>query len=100
MISRIDIYKLFELKNLVRSEFSEFAVDIRKYAGNLDLDKVMKEIIHICETEDYFAGSHMFCTRENVIPRYKKDKSLVLDADHIEGLCKLLLIHKKIIKDY
>ncbi|MBR9683770.1 hypothetical protein GOV03_04490 [Candidatus Woesearchaeota archaeon] len=77
-------------------------VDLRPLAEELglDLDEIMQEIIHICDTQNYNVGCHMHCTRVNVIPKYQKTGELVLNKDHTEGLLKILAVHKGIRKDY
>lgn len=77
-------------------------VDIKPIAEEfgLDLDEIMPEIIHICETRNYRVGFHMYCTRKNVIPDYDKNGELKLDADHVEGLARILAVHHGIGSDY
>ena len=60
----------------------------------------MKKIIGICNTKEYNVGSHMFCTRENVIPEYERTGRLELDFDHIKGLRKILAVDFGIMNDF
>ena len=77
-------------------------IDIRPLAAEigLNIDYVMKMIIKICKRSSYNVGSHVFCTKENIIPEYERVGSLKMDFDHVKGLRKILAVDSGIIDDY
>lgn len=77
-------------------------INVRHVAekNGIDIDKIMTEIIEICGKQNYNVGTHMFCTRANVIPRYLEIGELRLDRDHAEGLLQILAVHQGKKRDY
>lgn len=103
MISKNELSALIELKSIIYETIPESReIDIKPLAKDLglDMDKIMAEVIEICENENYVVGDHMVCTRVNVIPEYKESGSLVLDRDHVEGLSEILGVHYGLWEDY
>jgi len=103
MITDMEMLLLGDLADKVSEKCGfDRQTDLRPIAQEigLDIDRVMEEIINICETEDYNVGSHMYCTRENVIPHYKRERRIRLDKDHTEGLLQILAVHYGVRKDY
>jgi hypothetical protein len=80
MTTNYEMLLLGDLVDKVRDKAGfENKVNIKPLAEELgiDIDKAMEEIIEICNTRDYNVGTHMYCTRENVIPRYHKNPQKV-----------------------
>lgn len=74
-------------------------VPIAKEIG-LNLEECMREVERVCATKHYKVGAHIWCTQHNVLPEYKKNGTLILDRDHIEGLYKILAVDLGLRDDY
>ena len=77
-------------------------VDVTQHAGTfgIDVSEIMAEIERICAQRNYHVGTHMNCTRWNVLPMYHARKALVLDRDHVEGLIQILSVEHGFRADY
>jgi len=96
-----EIRKLLELEaHVINCGLGK--IDIRPLAIEigLDIDYVMKRIVEICKRSNYNVGSHVFCTKENIIPEYERTGSLRIDFDHVKGLRKILAVDSGIMNDY
>lgn len=103
MVDTNDLVLLLDLEEKVANQYGvSVYVDIKPLAKEigLNIEAVMSRIVNICETKKYNVGSHMDCTKRNVIPEYKRDGELRLNSDHIEGLRKILAVDMGIMLDY
>ncbi|MBN2052588.1 hypothetical protein JW756_03730 [Candidatus Woesearchaeota archaeon] len=104
MITENDFFLLHELeKRVVEKAGMNGRIDIKPIASELGLNmnRVMKEVKLICDTKKYNVGGHMYCTKHNVLPAYKKNGGLVLDKDHLEGIRRILAVeYKGLCQDY
>jgi len=75
-----------------RNKFKRY--DLRDYAvkNQINIDECMGIVNKIVEENKYFAGGHMYCTKNNVLPRYKETGEVIIDSDHIKGLMELIAI--------
>ena len=75
--------------------------NLRDYAvaKGVDLDQCIEIVRKIVEEDKYFVGSHMGCTRENVLKRYDHTGEVIQDTDHIKGLMELIATDLGYMKD-
>jgi len=88
-----NILLLAKLARLISERYKrDENVDIRPLATEigLEIDSVMEKVGQICDTRRYNVGGHMFCTRLNVLPEYRKNGKLIIDKDHVDGLAEIL----------
>ena len=98
-----DLSLLMDLeRRLIDMACENEKVDIRPIAEELglDIDKIMRRIISICQTKKYTVGGHFYCTKANVLPEYERSGKLKLDRDHVGGLRHILKVDSGMIPDY
>ena len=103
MISVDDLGLLFKLQNRTFDDKGNLyfinIVPIAKEMG-LDIEEVMQEVERVCATRTCKAGGHVWCTEHNVLPKYRKNRELFLNRDHVEGLYQILAVGLGLREDY
>ena len=105
MIPIKQIYYLLDLKDeffdkvLLREPQEKDMTEKIKNIG-IDIEELMKEIKIVCDNGRLNVGGHLLCTKNNILPEYEQSNRLVLNADHLEGLGKILLVERGCIEDY
>jgi len=105
MVSVLEAISFFNwAKWEVQREHGREKVNIDSYAREygVNLDECMELVRKAVTTrDDIFVGAHALCTRINVLPDYElRWGTLIQDSDHLEGLCKVLLVYNGLIRDY